>query len=248
MKNIDLRYQVTIFGNFDNIIPSGEILKFFIDEFFEKKLIPNQFTENEVQIINNEAKSTKSTRLRLSDPENRWDIRFLYDRIDITYLNSNIGVGNMIAKTDFINEVFNILTSLDKRFSKVHKRIGFVTQYLINQFDRTSTVNNFSEIIDSFKDKQLIGWKNHLATRIKVTEPNVYDELLNINYDLNFVNQLMQIENRITDFNGAILNIDMNTLDEIAIYRFTTEKINYLLLKFLEIEDKIKNEILTKFN
>lgn len=247
MKTIDLRYQVTIFGNFDDVTPTSENLKFFIDEFYDKNLIPNQFTEVSVELRNKETKNIESTRLRLSDMENRSDIRFLSDKLVITFLNSNIGVVKMITKEQFLKEINNILLSLDKKFSKTYKRIGFVTQYLTSGFENLKTINAFSKIPTFFDTKPIVDWSNSLATRMKIEEKNLYDEIVNASYDLKMVSQIMKIENKIANFNGAILNIDINTIDENQNYRLKKEIIENILNKFLEIEDNVKNQIFEKF-
>ena len=156
MGQIVLRYQISIFGSFDEIKPSAENIKFFIDKFSDKGFIPNQFTEVSLEIKSELNKGTETTnvetsRLRLSDSDKKWDIRFASDRIDFLFVNSNIGQIKMIEKDVFLSEVSEFIDRISEKYQIKSKRVGLLTQYLYNGLDVNKVSSSFQNNIAFFK-------------------------------------------------------------------------------------------------
>jgi hypothetical protein len=245
MGQMVLRYQLSIFGSFDEIKPSAENIKFFIDKFSDKGFIPNQFTEARVEIrseLNKGIETTKnveSSRLRLNDSDKKWDIRFASERIDFRFINSNIGQTKMIEKDVFISEVSEFINRINEKHQIKSKRIGLVTQYLYDNLDLNKVSNSFLNNIAFFDQKQVIDWNAKTTTRHKIEAIN---EVANLGMDVRRIRQLMKINNGTSLFDGVLLNIDINTLAENESYRFTVESIKSLIIEFSTIETTIFSE------
>ncbi|MBB1150793.1 hypothetical protein H4K35_11815 [Myroides sp. NP-2] len=248
MRQNTLRYQISLFGSFDEIIASNENIKFFIDNFSDRGFIPNQFIEVSVEIKseNNKSETTNRnevSRLRLNDKDKKWDIRFASDRIDFFFVNSNIGQIEMIDKNIFKDDVYEFIKRINNKFNIKAKRLGFVTQYLYDQLDLSNIAKSFQNNISFFETKQITDWNMKMSSRQK----SINDEIINSSMDLKHLNRLMKINNDITEFNGILLNIDINTLSDNEMYRFNVENIKEFIDDFLQIENNIYTEINSKF-
>jgi hypothetical protein len=250
MSTINLRFQVSLFGNFDEIIPDGENMKFFIDEFSDKGMIPNQYQE---LTFNIDLKSKQpvpakaNQRISLTDSEKKWNIKFNTNRIDIIFNNSNIGVIEIIPKEKFLLEVIDFLTRINKRFSQKYKRIGFVSQYLIEDIEIAKSSKIFVNTIDYFKEKSVIEWNSNIVTREKLTYQNEIDELVNINSDARWMNARMTINSKLSPFKGVLLNFDVNTIPENNNYRFDADNIQSILNELFKIENNIFEQTIENF-
>ncbi|MBS1774734.1 MAG: hypothetical protein JSS64_00450 [Bacteroidetes bacterium] len=217
MGQIVLRYQISIFGSFDEIKPTADNIKFFIEKFSDKGFIPNQFTEVSLEIkseSNKGAETTKNvetSRLRLSDSDKKWDIRFASDRIDFLFVNSNIGQIQMIEKDVFIAEVSEFINRINEKHQIKSKRVGLITQYLYDDIDLNKVSNVFQNKIAFFNQKPIIDWNSKTATRHKIEAIN---EVANLSMDVRRIQRPLKVHNGTSLFDGILLNIDINTLAE----------------------------------
>jgi hypothetical protein len=248
MQTINLRYQVSLFGNYAEIIPNSENMKFFIDNFSDKGMIPNQYQEVRVHINFKEATPTSKSneRIQLTDPEKKWEIKFNTDRIDILFLNSNIGVTEIISKEKFLSEVVDFLNRINQKFQKQHKRVGFVTQYLFENVDVSKTSGIFINAIDYFKEKPIIDWSNKIATRAKLLYGDNQEELVNINSEARWISSSMIINSNVSSVSGVFLSLDVNTVPENSDYRFQSDNLELLLGEILKIENEVFDQTIAK--
>ena len=247
MEVINLRYQITLFGGYDEIIPNSENMKFFIENFSSKGLIPNQVPELFINIGSKDTSPKTNLRLNLTDPERKWDIKFNSDKIEITFLNSNIGVVKEISKEDFVSEVVDFLGELNKKFSKSHKRIGFVSQYLFDYSDTSEYAKLFLNSIEFFSNKQISNWSGQTSTRMSLNCNDSQSEVVNVSSEIRTIKQPMNMNNSVSLFNGIVLNIDINTLSENSSYRFEIENMKSIFDEMSKIESTISDQIIQKF-
>lgn len=249
MGQINLRYQISLFGSFDEIKPSADNIKFFIDRFSDRGFIPNQFVEASVEIkseINKGIATTKNiekSRLRLTDSDKKWDIRFASDRIDFLFVNSNIGQIKVIDKEAFILEVLDFINRINEKHTIKSKRVGFITQYLYDGLDLTKVSNSFQSNIPFFNQKPIVDWNAKVTTRHKI---EAIGEVANMGIDLRRLQRPMKSNNSTTIFDGILLNIDVNTLSENELYRFTIENFQSVINEFSAIQTTIFEEINSK--
>jgi hypothetical protein len=238
-KQINLKYQVSLFGNYDEIVPNSDNMKFFIDNFTDKGIIPYQIQgfSIDIDIMSKEPSQQKSIQmLSLTDSEKKWDIKFNPDRIDIVFVNENIGVIKMISKEDFLQETIEILEKISSKFKKTHKRVAFVTQYLFNLEDISNLSKSFVNSINYLDEKPILRWFNKIETRTKLAKQ---DEIINVISDIGSINQPIKMNNVLSLFQGIAISIDINTIFENETYRFQLENLKSIFDEMLKVEEII---------
>lgn len=246
MNVIKLKYQITLFGNYDEILPNNENIKYFLDNFSDKYLVPNQYKQINVDITNETSKANHTYRLSLTDSSKKWNIIFNSDRIDFIYTNSNIGVIEMPEKEFFLQEVIEFILRINLKFPKLHKRVGFATQTLFDEININSSMKKFVNPIDFYEKKPTLEWSNRIATRVNSSDET--DELLNVSSDLRWIKSELKIENKMSIFEGLVLNLDINTLNENSNYRFNEQNLNLLFTEMLGIEKNVFDKYIAKLN
>jgi hypothetical protein len=240
MEIIILKYQVSLFGSFDEIIPNGENIKFFLDEFSDKNLIPNQFKEISLDLTGESIKNNNFSRLSLTNSDMTWNVKFSTDRIDFIFSNSDINVIKMPDIKDYISNVKEFIQRINKKYNKTFKRLGLVSQYLVKDIDINESSNKFNTKIGFFNKKPLIEWTNKNATR-----QNLKDELINISSELRWIKTNLKIDSRPSIFEGIVMNFDTNTIAENNNYRFNTENTLTFLDEILKIENELYHDYKT---
>ena len=246
MEVINLRHQVVVFGNYDEITPNMENIKYFIEVFADKNLIPSQYKEISFNVTGNTVKNSDSARLSLTSINGMWNIRFNVNRIDFVLTNSNIGRVEMPNTETFLSEVEDILTKVSQRFPKNYKRVGLVSQFLFKDISSKQSSQKANKAINFFDDKPIFEWSNKTTTRMTVQIPEA--EIVNISNELRWLKTNIKIEDRNALFDGLLLNIDINTLNENENYRFNNTNLKGLLKEMSQISELIKNENIETLN
>ena len=247
MKISNLKFQISLFGNYDEISPSVSTIKTFVELFEDKGLIPNQFQEININLTGDAMhKPGTISRLKLTSSDKSLNINFNADRIDFILNNINLGVFEMLDINAFTTEVEDIAQKIGGVFDKTHKRIGFVSSFLIDNIDLDEVQNRVFSNIPFFDDKQKANWtcRNAAIVNIEAEANEICNAVVNVNKIE--ANLLMNNENSV--FNGILLNIDINTLAENSEYRFTKDNISGYIDKMLELQNIIFGEYLTKIS
>lgn len=207
-----------------------------IDDFADIGLIPNQY--NELSINMNDAHGQTKQRLNLSSNDNSLNIRFARERVDFTLTNINIGVFEMPSVEEFVKSYEDIYRRINKRYPKVFKRIGFVSQYLINDVAINDVASKFNNSPTFFNSGNLLEYSHKNVNRITLQVKE--EEIINVGGELRWLlNTPMKINNKEILFNGPLITIDVNTLAEKEEYRLDFDG----TLKILHEVVKIGNEI-----
>ena len=248
MNTYNLKYQVSLFGIFQEIIPNSENMKFFIEKFSDKNLIPSQYNEISVSIDakNNEnSNNTILQRLRLSTSNNMWDIRINTDRIDINFTNSNIGFVEMPQLESFSEDVIDIIAILNSKFNKKFSRIGVVTQTVVNDINKEKNRNNFLKSDKLFSDKEIVDWSFRDSTKTTIANNEVVNVVRDVRW---FKTNKMTMNNIIQSFEGIVYTIDINSLVEIKEFRFDQDLVSKFILETVALENKINIDIKSKLS
>ena len=235
MNSIQLRYQIALFGNFDEITPTVENIKFFIENFSDKGFIPSQFNELNLGVPN--IPPTNASRLSLTSNDSSWNIMFGKERLDFILTNTNIGIYQMPTKDGFLSTFNEIYSKISKNFPKKLKRIGFVCQYLIRDIELPSLSKKINISPSYFNNNSLIEFSNRYASRSNIKVPQ--DEIVNTSGELSWIKTLMAIDGKNSLFDGLMLNIDINSLAENQDYRFDDVKLQLFLTEVSKIETKV---------
>src|SRR5690554_3572486 len=236
MEIIDFRFQVALFGNFDDISPNVDVIKYFIEVFADRGLIPSQFNELSFDIAGGAGKN--ANRLSLTSKDSSWNIRFSHDRADFVLTNIDIGKFSMLSKADFLSDFNEIHARINEKFPKKIKRLGFVNQYLITGIPIDDVSKKISRTPEIMTDTPSIEFSNKVATRTTIKVPE--EEIMNISSELRWLRTNMKIENQDKIFDGLLMTIDINTLGEKTEYRIDADKIKNILAESTTIEDSVR--------
>lgn len=238
MKNIDLRYQIALFGNFDDVTPNINTIKYFIDVYSDRDLIPNQYHEVSLDAVT--GAGSKGNRLSLTSEDQSFNIRFGFDRMDVMLTNNNINVTTMKERDAFIDDFKNIYDHINSKFPKKIKRIGLVSQYLISGVDLSQVASSFFKLTKFHEKPPLIEFNNKIVNRTTIDVPE--EEILNVAGELRWLKTNLQINNKNEAFEGLLFATDINTIPENAEYRFDKDKIDMVLRELSRVAKLLESE------
>ncbi|KAA6326223.1 hypothetical protein EZS27_024643 [termite gut metagenome] len=236
---IGLKYQISLFGNYAEISPNPETVKYFLDQFSVKGFIPN--TQNEINIVFGTNPSlnqnTSTQRLRLSNSDGSWNINFGSGRIDFILTNINIDVFKMLDFDTFIDESKDYIKKISQKFSNKHRRIGIVTDYLL--FEPIEGLQKkFNRSIPFFEERQLQEWTCNVSAKEKVDN----NETLNVISTVRKIKMPIFKNSKQMIFDGVHISFDSNTVDENKNYRFDQSNIDINIDNIVTVLNRISAE------
>jgi hypothetical protein len=219
MNTINLKYQVSLFGNYDEISLNQETIRTFFDMFSDQGFIPN--TQNEINIefneFNKDFRKNTVPKLRLSSSDNSWNISFGSERIDFILTNISIDDFDMPEFDRYIDNCKDFINRISEKYSKKHRRIGVVQNILLSEQD-DAIPQKICRNISLFENKPLLDWVYRASVR-----ENVENESLNVISEMKKV----KIENaQQSNGDGILIIFDVNTIDENRHYRFGKNNVN----------------------
>lgn len=238
MIDINLNYQIALFGNFQEISPSHEIIMYFLNEFTEKKLVPSTFQEISNNIV--------SERLTLSNENRSWLIDFSSNRIDINKICSNINVTNIGKVQDFVDDSIEIVKTIEKKFNKKYNRLSLNTRYLLKEIDQENLDRIYSKLnnpINYYIDKNISDLENKVVT----IQPILIDNNLE---DCNIISRVKRtignhlIDNKQSQIDRVEINFDLNTHQNNKEFRFDNNSVKSFLIEIAKLENQLKSEYL----
>lgn len=237
MIDINLKYQAVLFGSYEEIAPKPDIIKYFLEKFSDKELIPTTFQEIRPNGTIN--------RFNLSSNDGMWLIEFSSTRIDIHKVNKNFGVTEIGSIDQFINEAKEIANIIELKFPKKHNRLSLVSRYLLPEMnieEMSSIFLKLNNTIDLYKNNQIADWNNRTVSRINF---NIGDnpELFNIISEIKRTIGNQNVNSKVEKIDRIELHFDINTYQGNTDYRFDLQLFN----KFLDTASKIESDIKTSY-
>ncbi|MCK8143376.1 hypothetical protein MW871_15905 [Flavobacterium sp. I-SCBP12n] len=245
MNTTNIKYQLVAFGNYDEVTPSAENMKFFLENFSDKGLIPSQMQQINLNVSNNNLKNESVSRLVLTTQDKSWNVRFNDERIDINLSNVKYSSDDFISVDDFIKEAFIILDKVNSKFSKNHKRIGFTIQTVISNVVSVDLFKKFNSPLDYFSHENPTQWSNKFAFR-KIMDINGKQEIVNITSDFSWLKGRIGVNKDAQAFEGLVVNVDINSLNENLDSRFNIDDIKEFTNKAKNIQEEISAELFDK--
>ena len=224
MKIIDQSYQISLLGNYEEIIPNPENLKFFWDRFWVKGLIPNTHYEINLELGDNPILNTiarSNPRIRLSSGDSSLNFSILSTKIDFSLANIDLDSFKMTDFDAFIEKCKDFIQIINERFPNKHRLIRIIRDFLLSGHDEVIQ-KKFSKNVPFFEKKPLQEWKYTLSVRDQVA--NFED--LNLTSTIKKINNTVLNNTKKIDFEGFHLRIDVNTISENEAYRFDGSNIN----------------------
>ena len=235
-KNIRLNYQFSIFGDFpnmtyDNAIAIGKLTEIFSVYGF----IPT--TTRGVSII----PGTINIDNRISlNSSNGWGIMLDRNRIDITIaFDENIKEFYETSDSEIIKTMIKYMDLIIKSFDTHINRFGFNTTDILNSKITKNIIEKYNKttrIINYYDNKESNEWNERIVIK---EDGKKLKEKINVITNISRTKGRFQRLNKYIDFNGIVLQFDINTLPELIDFRFNKEEAK----KFLDDAVKFKSDI-----
>lgn len=238
MIDFVLKYQAVLFGNYEDISPKAETIKYFIDALAEKDFIPTTFQEI--------GPKGPLNRLSLKSSDEVWNIEISSSRIDIEKNNKNIGETEMSSLTDFIQEVESLIGIIDQKFPKKHNRLSLVTRNFLETMEEEKFAEIYRKLcnpISIYQENDPVEWNSRVVARKDIEIENL-KETLNIISQVNRVKGNLLVNSKMEKIDRIELQFDINTYQGNNEYRFEQVHLKSFFTQVSDLEEEIKKEYL----
>jgi len=236
-KKFNSKYQCAVFGNFDSISATPEIVKIMIENFVDKQLLPTQYQEQSIALSKDEVKHETKARIALKSFDQKFEIRFLPDRCDFLY--SDFISDDSFTIEMFADKVKEYLLIISEKFTKYYNRVGLVVEAFHEGISLNTTVENFNKPIEILVDSNYVEWSNKIAYR-KILQN--LDEPLNHSVDNSYLEGEIIINQKRKNFKGIRSIIDINTLVQDSSNRFDFDKICKFLDEVIPVHKELQDQ------
>ncbi len=228
------KFQVFLFGDYDEVVASSENIKFFIDKFLPQNFIPNQIQELSLNIKGKNPEDFEKeviNRISLNSFDKKWEIIFNKDGLIFNY-SFDLFENKAFSLEEFKTLILKYLLLIEAKFNKKFHRLGIVVDKLspIEKSNRTKAFLKFNNK-SNFLGENLspIEWTNKVVVRKKIEELD--NEIINISNMNSFIKAQINSNNKEIDFEGVHNVIDLNTLSVIKDKRFDRDQLDVFLTK-----------------
>lgn len=218
---IDTSYTISAFGNFSDVIPTAETMQFFLNSFGKKDLIPSVFQEYQIEADIQKAMPVQ--RVSLISSDNKEQVTISSNRIDYQVMVNDDTKLDAQYRDGINQKVCNIYETIFKYFKKQSTRLALNAESLvvdISPEEVSDFMSKYSNPIAIFNENQMFEWSTRLV--VKESRPiNGQKETINIIAVIakTMINKVE--EDQTTNLDGFKINIDINTIAENELSRFS---------------------------
>jgi hypothetical protein len=243
----EMVFKTSIFGDFDNIKPTPEVIMALVKEFAKFEVIPSTFTETNSGMpalsVTGILPSVTKNRLRLTSESDGMDIFIFSNRIDICFKPkefigfSDVQIRNLMKKAETIFE------HLLNKYTKSASRLALgTTTLLIDLQDeqRCAFLRKFITGEGYFSNP--LEWSTRLMKRESI-KLNENQDTLNVVVDIATIIGHEGKADKSRDFNGFSINFDINTIAENTAPRFTLPEIRDFLEQTVDLKKKLISDL-----
>lgn len=239
---VDLRYQISLFGDFDSITSDKpELVRNILNKLSVYEFVPGAFIETQLTpsgIRNNQRLSLKSNDMSFS-------IEFKTDRIDFYLLNTDVNVYKMRSIDTFSKQVKDIYNKINTILSFKTRRIGFVRYLLfIEGVDHNAIYRKLNTNVKFYNDLRMKDWSNYLPASITLQSGIQANAVTTIKH---FANKL-KIDSNIKVCDGVMVITDVNTLAEDTILKYDVTQTEKIIDELQKIEYKLCSQFTNLIN
>lgn len=236
---VRLKYQVTIFGDFSHILPSEEIIKICIGEFFASGLLPGNLQELDSRT------NKMEPRLSLQSMRTGLNINFLSNRIDFLSTPMPGTPAASVSLASFVKEVGETLARIVSAFPISFSRMGFV----VETFFRPIAL----ETLDKLR-RRLMSQEISLFPELPSVEWGVRNVVCKklggaVNQDVNLIYNISQVKVQMGDATGhrefetVHLLVDINLPSDKRLSVMPLESAQDFMAQAVELENSIHDSI-----
>lgn len=240
-KNISLNYQFSIFGEFSDITPenSGITIK-LMKKFDGEKFIPNIFQE----LSMNTMPPKIDNRISLINTDG-WTISIGNERIDVSVDYNDDGAYKDMQLDEIELKAVKMLESIMEIFGKTCKRIALNTTELLDDVKSQKIIEKYlsrGRLLNYYDSNIPYEWNERYVANVECTDINE-----KINVITNITKSQGKLSNNNTgktiDFDGIMIQFDINTLPNNVNYRFSHSDIKHFFKKAVLAKKEIEKNI-----
>lgn len=238
---VDLRYQISLFGDFMHLELSSDITNELSNELSSFNLIPGVFVETKLSASGVQ----NSSRLCMRSADLSFSIEFKLDRIDFYLLNTDINVFDMKSIDSFAKQVKGIYTRIDRVIQSKIRRVGFVRYLLfIDDIDHSKVYKRLNTNIKFYENLSMKDWSNYLPASITLPSGIPANAVTTIKH---FTNEL-KISSTIKQCDGVMVITDVNTLAENIELKYDIYQSMEIIDELQKVEYKLCSQITNFIN
>jgi len=244
MIKISGKHQVSIFGEFSDIVPTSETILSILNSFKGKDFIPG--TVREIAKIG----TGNEIRLQLATQNKEWLVNFLTNRIDIEK-NPIEGDGDNIGNIqNFVEEAVDICKRIIKAFKIKSYRLSLITTGMLDDMNSSKLDAIYIKLFNpiSYYRKNIpFEWNFRTGANTEITIKNK-KERLNVLTSLNRIHGLIIHQDVTQNFDRIEIQFDINTTHENKNQRFNINSIIEFLNQAIEIRTQLITDIKEHIN
>lgn len=248
MNKMKLKYQIGLFGNFDDIKQTPDTVKKLMEvmqKFDSYTLLLNTMTE--VTLNAKTGTPTQVNRISFVDQNSGLQIMFGSKRLDFIKELRDDNSNNMGELADYIKLVKDIIVELSDTFIdfKNFNRLSLLTDCFINDISIAKKESIYKKLLNEtfFGNENIKEWSVQIVNK---DEGKELKEKINNILSINRLQGQLIINNHGKDIDGIKVMIDINTKAEDLDFRFNIDSINNFLIDSLEKNTLISNDINNK--
>lgn len=230
----DIRYSIVVFGQFEDITPSIEIIKQFSDLMAKYKLESGVAMEAEITPQG----LRQFNGLRLSTNDGSMIVEFKRESMEISCINADINVTDVCDYNTFQAFVDNVILR-DVLKNKRFKRIGFIHHVIIEGINHSEVAKRIVQIPIYSNLKMRDDWKIIWPAMTSLDDGTFVNAHTTIQRGRRHIIRDTQKEK----LDGIDLIVDINTLKENTEYRYSNTTLREMCEKLYKKETEVRESI-----
>lgn len=221
MLELNSKYQLGVFINADELIPTAEVFTTLLGLFTDKGFLPTTIQELQPNM------NILQPKVRLTTPGGEWNLTASSNRLDIEKTPTSIAAENMQSLEDFAAEASEMACRVMEKYNKKANRLALVTFGFLPEMRAEELENVYKKLFQQptfFKTNPPFEWNYRSASKDKI-DINNKNEIFNVITSFNRVKGRLQDQSRVIDFDRIEANFDINTQAETTEYRFECKDI-----------------------
>lgn len=220
---VDRSYKISVFGDFSEIKPTPDNMSYFLSSFKDYSLVPSIFQE--INIGSNQP----IQRIALLSPDNKEQVTIATNRMDYQVINSLDIKFTQEQIAGFVSKIVTIFSDILGHFNKASSRLALNTESQIIDLSIAQLqdfMSKYSNPITIYNGTPLDEWNTRLMIKKEVSLGGKR-ELLNVISIISKVGLNKEENGQTMTSEGFSVDIDINTIPENNVPRFTGSDISY---------------------
>jgi hypothetical protein len=233
-----LVYQTVVFLDASDLGPKPNIVVEMVEAFRDKEFIPGNYQE----II---PPTTVQTRLRMSSPNNEWQVDFGLDRIQISKNILDIRGDNLGNLRDFCGQAVDLYGRVFGKIKKKAYRLSLLTSFLLKEMtvaDLEAIYLKLFKTTSFYTENSPIEWIWKSVARTSF-------EISGLKEQMNVLSTVDRVKGGLGSPEGTIpidrirISMDLNTIAETNEHRFEMVHLTDFFNQMPGLHDSLLDQI-----